>query len=142
MRKIVIPLSVLGFVMVVGIGAFLFSGGPDDGSASPSDLVGSWSGGQGAELTLREDGSLTAVKVPTSFSVEDDTPIKPFTGKGSWKLKEKPRSGDQEIDVALGDVSGPRTGIQLVIAGKGAHDGLYIPVSEDSWKKFTFKKSS
>ncbi|MEU7164573.1 hypothetical protein AB0A70_07985 [Streptomyces morookaense] len=140
MKKIVVPLSVLGFVMVVAIGSFLFSAGSDNGSANASDLVGSWSGSQGAELTLHKDGSLTAVKVPTTFSAEDDTPIKPFTGKGSWKLMEKPRYDDQEIEVSLGDVFGSKIGTQLKVNGKGARDGIYIPISEDSGAKFLFKR--
>ncbi|WP_370419180.1 hypothetical protein AB8O64_12155 [Streptomyces sp. QH1-20] len=140
MKRVGIPLAVICFVLAVGAVALLLLTQGDNGSAKPSELVGSWRGSQGAELTLREDGSLTAVNVPTHFSV-DNEPLKPFTGKGSWDLEEKPELDNQEIDVTLGEVFGSKIGIRLEILGKAARDGLAIPISEDTGKKFTFKRS-
>ncbi|MFF7684755.1 hypothetical protein ACFZB6_01210 [Streptomyces syringium] len=140
MKRVGIPLAVICFVLAVGAVALLLLPQGDNGSAKPSELVGSWRGSQGAELTLRKDGSLTAVNVPTHFSV-DNEPLKPFTGTGSWELEEKPELDNQEIDVTLGEVFGSKIGIRLEILGKAARDGLAIPISEDTGKKFTFKRS-
>ncbi|MEW2579596.1 hypothetical protein [Streptomyces syringium] len=137
MKKAIISLSILCGVLVVGVFLYLL---PPDGSAKPSELVGYWRGSQGAELTLREDGSLTAVEVPTGFS-DDDKPDERFTGKGTWTLEPKPEVGDQEIHLSLGEVFGSKIGIELEIQGKGAKDGLAIPISIDSGTKFTFKRS-
>ncbi|MFD7237051.1 hypothetical protein ACFWAT_17320 [Streptomyces syringium] len=120
--------------------AVLFLPQGDNGSAKPSELVGTWRGSQGASLTLREDGSLVAVNVPTDFPV-DNEPLKPFTGMGSWDLEEKSELYNQEIDVSLGEVFGSKIGIRLEILGKAARDGLAIPISPDTGKKFTFKRS-
>ncbi|WP_116214538.1 hypothetical protein [Streptomyces olivoreticuli] len=141
MKKIVIPIAVLcGAALAVGAAVFLSTAEPY-GSAEPSELVGSWHGSQGAELTLRKDGSLSAVKVPTDFSDSGD-PIKPFTGKGTWELKAKSDFDDQEIDVSLGEVFGSKIGIYLQVKGKGARDGLAIPVSVDTAQRFAFKRDS
>lgn len=137
LKKALISLSILCGVLVVGAFLYLL---PPDGSAKPSELVGSWRGSQGAELTLREDGSLTAVEVPTRFS-DDDKPAKLFTGKGTWTLEPKPEVGDQEIHLLLGEVFGSKIGIELEIQGKGARDGLAHVISIDTGKKFTFKRS-
>ncbi len=141
MKGIVVPLSMLCAVLAVGAAAFFFLFGSEGGSAKPSELVGFWHGSQGAELTLRKDGSLSAVKVPTDFS-DDGDPIKPFTGKGMWELKAKSDFDDQEIDVSLGEVFGSKVGIYLKVKGKGARDGLAIPVSVDSAQRFAFKRDS
>ncbi|MEU5426422.1 hypothetical protein AB0H73_12550 [Streptomyces olivoreticuli] len=141
MKKIIVPLSIICAVLAAGAAAFFFLFGSEGGSAKPSELVGSWHGSQSAELTLRKDGSLTAVNVPTDFS-EADEPIKPFTGKGTWKVGERPKLGDQEIHLSLGEVFGSRTGVQVTIMGEGAQDGLSIRVSADSSRGFTFKRSS
>ncbi|GAA0374137.1 hypothetical protein [Streptomyces blastmyceticus] len=140
MKKIV-TISILGTVLILGAAAFLFLS-PFGGSAKPGELVGSWSGGQGAQLILREDGSLTAVKVPTHFSVVDESPLDPFTGQGTWRLEKKLALDDQQIDVTLDEGDGFTAGIRLKVMGKGDRDGIYIPISEDSPKKFVFKKSA
>ncbi|MFD7237052.1 hypothetical protein ACFWAT_17325 [Streptomyces syringium] len=136
MKKAYISLSIICGVLAVGASLYLL---PPDGSAEPSELVGSWRGSQGAELTLREDGSLTAVVVPTRFS-DDDKPANLFTGKGTWTLEPKPEAGDQQIHLSLGEVFGSKKGVQLEIQGKGARDGLAIPISIDTGAKFTFKR--
>ncbi|MEU1310870.1 hypothetical protein ABZ419_18540 [Streptomyces cinnamoneus] len=140
MKKALVPLSILCGALAVGAAAFLFLL-PPDGSAKPGDLVGSWRSSQGAELILRDDGSLTAVGVPTEFS-DDDEPVEPFTGKGTWSLDPKRGFGDQEVHLSLGEVFGSKSGVQLQIQGKGAKDGLAIPLSMDTGKKFIFKRSS
>ncbi|MFF4529686.1 hypothetical protein ACFY1P_10480 [Streptomyces sp. NPDC001407] len=140
-KRIVVRLSMLGAVLVAGAAVMFFLFGSEGGSAKPSELVGTWHGSQGAELTLREDGSLGAVKVPTDFS-DEGQPIKPFTGKGTWELKAKSDFDDQEIDLTFGEVFGSKIGIYLKVRGKGARDGLAIPVSVDTAQRFTFKKTS
>ncbi|MGA5131377.1 hypothetical protein ACPCTO_16350 [Streptomyces olivoreticuli] len=141
MKKIVARLSMLCVVLAAGAAAFFLFFGSDGGSAEPSELVGSWHGSRGAELILHEDGSLTAVNVPTDFS-EHDEPIKPFTGKGTWNLDKKPKLGDQEISLSLGEVFGSKIGIQVTIMGKGARGGLSFRVSVDSSRGFTFGRPS
>ncbi|MCC2277223.1 hypothetical protein LKL35_17620 [Streptomyces sp. ET3-23] len=139
MKKPLVLLAALCGVLAVGAAGFLFLVRPD-GTAKSSDLVGSWYGSRGAELTLHEDGTLTAVNVPTSFS-EDDEPIEPFTGKGAWRLEDKPEFGNQEIHLSLGEVFGSKIGVQVEIMGKGAQDGISIPISDDAGTRFTFKRS-
>ncbi|GAA0474808.1 hypothetical protein ABZ951_19035 [Streptomyces sp. NPDC046215] len=142
MRKLAIPLSILGLIVAMGTGACSFSAPAEDGSAQPSDFAGSWSGRQGAKVTLGEDGSVVAVELPTAFSVESKKPVKWFTGKGTWELQKKPKLGDQQIDLTLGEVFGSKKWVRLRIKGKGAREGLYIPISEDSAEAFPLKRAS
>ncbi|MCD9140584.1 hypothetical protein [Streptomyces albireticuli] len=142
MRRLAIPLSVLGCMVIVGAGTCSCSAEFEDGSAQPSDLVGSWSGEQGARVTLREDGSVAAVKVPTAFSLESEKPTKWFTGSGTWELEKKPKLGDQQIGLTLGEVFGSKKWVRLRVAGKAAQGGLYVVISEDAAKTFPLKKSS
>ncbi|MFI9311095.1 hypothetical protein [Streptomyces triculaminicus] len=141
MKKI-IPISILcAALALAATGCESLEGG----RATPAKLAGSWSGPGGAELTLREDGSLTAVNFPTEFS--NDNPPRPleprFTGNGQWKLEKKPSFGDdQQIDVALGDMFGSKIGTYLRIDGKGGRRGIYHPLSADTADKFRFKRSS
>ncbi|GHF46011.1 hypothetical protein [Streptomyces morookaense] len=116
----------------------------EGGRATPAELAGSWTGPGAAQLTLREDGSLSAVNFPTDFSVTDDRPLEPrFTGNGQWSLEKKPVSGfDQQIDITLGEVFGSKQGTYMRIDGKGGRDGIYLPISEDSAAKFRFKRSA
>ncbi|UQI45898.1 hypothetical protein M1P56_16795 [Streptomyces sp. HU2014] len=141
MKKIV-PVSLLCAALALGaVGCDL-----SDGYAEPKELLGSWRGGQGAELTFREDGSLTAVKVPTSFadspSNDNVKPLTWFTGKGTWRLEKKTELGNQRIDVILGEVFGSKESIALKIDGKGAKKGIFIRPSEDGSYTFAFKRSS
>ncbi|MEV6675193.1 hypothetical protein [Streptomyces sp. NPDC051162] len=140
MKKIIVPLSMLCAVLAVGAAAFFFLFGAESGSAKPSELVGSWRGSEGAELDLHEDGSLTAAKVPTDFSV-DGKPMRPFTGKGTWELGKKSKFEDQQIDVTLGEVFGSLTGLHMYIKGKGAQGGIAIRISEDTLQEFPFKRA-
>ncbi|MEV4742521.1 hypothetical protein [Streptomyces sp. NPDC049555] len=117
----------------------------EGGRATAAELAGSWSGPGGAELTLREDGSLTAVNFPTRFSPESPPrPLEPrFTGKGEWTLEKKPKSGfDQEIELTLGEVFGSKKGARLRVDGKAGRGGIYEPLSEDTGDRFPFKRSS
>ncbi|GGV32070.1 hypothetical protein GCM10010495_55960 [Kitasatospora herbaricolor] len=139
MKKAILA-SVLGLALALVAAAFLFLN-PFGGSASAEDLIGSWRGDQGAQLILNGDGSLKAVKVPTNFSIEGGAPVDPFTGSGKWSLQKKANLVDQEIEVTLGEADGAKTGIRLRIMGEGAGDGIYIPISEDSPKKFKFTKT-
>ncbi|MFI6689804.1 hypothetical protein [Streptomyces sp. NPDC050485] len=137
--KLIVPLVVVGVVGLI-VAAFCLLN-PFGGSAKCDDLVGSWSGNRGAELTFHKDGTLIAVNVPLRFSFPDDSPTEPFTGKGTWTLAEKPALDDQQIDLALGQDDGATRGLHLRVMGDEGRDGIYIPVSEDSAKKFTFKKT-
>ncbi|MEV5241153.1 hypothetical protein AB0K89_18905 [Streptomyces cinnamoneus] len=134
--------SVVISSLVAMAGVILFFVWEPNGSAKPSELVGSWRGPQGSQLTLREDGSVTAENVPTSFS-DEGKPIDRFTGKGEWSLGAEPKFpkvGDQRIDVTLGETFGSKSGIWLDVKGKGASGGLSIPISYDTGKEFVFKK--
>ncbi|UQI47277.1 hypothetical protein M1P56_24480 [Streptomyces sp. HU2014] len=142
MRKFATRLSVLGCMVIVGAGVCSCSAEFEDGSAQPSDLVGSWSGGQGTKVTLREDGSAAVVEVPTAFSPESEKPTKWFTGNGTWELEKKPKLGDQQIDLTLGEASGSKKWVRLRVMGKAAQGGLYVVISEDAAKTFPLKKSS
>lgn len=142
--KRIVPVSLLCAALALGTTACDLS----EGSAELEELVGSWRGSQGSELALREDGSLTAVKVPTSFSDpfsdvrKKVQPLTWFTGKGTWKLKKKPQLENQEIDVVLGEEFGSKESFQLNIDGKGAKGGLFIRPSEDGAYRYPFKRSS
>ncbi|MBB5119135.1 hypothetical protein AF335_15500 [Streptomyces eurocidicus] len=140
MKKIVILLAAFGALLMAGVAAFLYLYEPD-GSAERSEIVGSWYGSRGARLTFREDGTLTAVGVPAGFS-DDHEPVNPFTGEGTWTLEKKPKLGDQEIHLFLGDAAHSTVGTWMEIRGKGARDGLCMPFNADTVKGFTFKRSS
>lgn len=137
MRKTVLAVAA-GCVLALTIAAFVV-GSPFGGSIRAGDLAGSWNGPHGAQLTFREDGTLTAVDVPTDFSDGDGTPIRHFSGSGSWNLAKKAFLVDQQLDVTLDQADGAKTGVRLRALGDG--EGVYIPLSEDSPKKFTFRKS-
>ncbi|MFJ9448047.1 hypothetical protein ACIRRH_40410 [Kitasatospora sp. NPDC101235] len=139
MKKTVLAVAA-GCVLALAILAFVFLN-PLGGSIKTEELLGSWSGSQGAQLTLHEDGTLSAVNVPTEFADADATAVRQFSGQGSWSLEEKSALADQEIGVTLDGPDGTRTSVRLRVRGDGARDGIYIPVSEDSPKKFVFRKS-
>ncbi|GGY08404.1 hypothetical protein [Streptomyces hiroshimensis] len=133
------PARIVGlaaFGAVAALAALVLLLTPPAGSAEPGELVGSWRAYQGARLTLREDGTLTAVGVPTAFSEDDDErPVKRFTGTGTWHLKRKPRLGHQRIRLTLGET------FEVSIAGQGARDGLFIRPSRDTTTQFRFKRT-
>ncbi|MFE7530800.1 hypothetical protein ACFU7Y_34570 [Kitasatospora sp. NPDC057542] len=139
MKKTVLAVAV-GCVLTLTILAFVFLN-PFGGSIKTEELLGSWTGSQGAQLTLHEDGTLSAVNIPTEFADVDAIAVRQFSGQGSWSLEEKSTLADQQIDVTLDASDGTRTSVRLRVRGDGVRDGIYIPVSEDSPKKFVFRKS-
>lgn len=133
------PARIVGLVAfgtVAALAALVVLLSPPAGSAEPGELVGSWRARQGARLTLREDGTLTAVGVPTAFSEDDDEqPTRRYTGDGTWHLEKKPKLGHQRIRLTLGET------FELSIAGEGARDGLFIRPSRDTTTQFRFKRT-
>ncbi|MEV7189954.1 hypothetical protein [Kitasatospora sp. NPDC093102] len=138
MKKTVLAVAA-GCVLTLAILAFVFLN-PFGGSIKTEELLGSWTGSQGAQLTLHEDGTLSAVNIPTEFADADATVVRQFSGQGSWSLEGKSALADQQIDVTLDASDGTRTSVRLRVRGDGVRDGIYIPVSEDSPKKFVFRK--
>ncbi len=49
---------------------------------------------------------------------------------------------DQEIRVEVGTGPGRRVTIELVVDGRGARDGIHVPVSADSALGIDFRKTS
>ncbi|MEV0374202.1 hypothetical protein AB0I10_31100 [Streptomyces sp. NPDC050636] len=148
MKKVVL-LSVLCVTLALAGGGFLVYRVIDSGfltgaSAERSELIGTWSGPQGARVTLHEDGTAEAVKIPGGFDWSSEKPIGSITGDGTWTLKKKPNAFvDQEITLDL--KTGKKVGAlidDLHVLDKGAQGGIYMPISEDSSNKFIFKKSS
>lgn len=138
MRKI---LSLSALFVSLTLGAVACS--PTGGSASSSDLVGAWSGPREARLTFNDDGSATAVKVPSHFSLDNGAPLDPVTGSGTWALEKKANSlVDQEVTLTIELGSDSSTRIRILIMDKGARGGIYLPVSMDSPKRFVFKKTA
>ncbi|MGK5728377.1 hypothetical protein [Streptomyces sp. URMC 124] len=133
------PARIVGlpaFGAVAALAALIVLLTPPAGSAERGDLVGAWRAQQGARLILREDGTLTAVSVPTAFSEDDDErPTRRFTGNGTWQLEKKPKLGHQRIRLTLGET------YELSIAGEGARDGLFIRPSRDATTQFRFKRT-
>ncbi|MFD7662110.1 hypothetical protein [Streptomyces sp. NPDC059788] len=144
MKKIV-PLAIAASVLALVAGGFLLFAvieGMKSGTAKRSDVVGSWTGSQGAQLTLREDGTATGVKVPARFA-PDGTPTDTLGGSGTWSMPKKESSAaDQEIKVILNTGPGIRAGVEFRANGEGAADGIYLPVSAETAQKFLFKKTS
>ncbi|MET9415216.1 hypothetical protein ABZY03_13745 [Streptomyces klenkii] len=130
----VVGLAAFGAVAALAALVVLLS--PPAGSAERADVIGSWRSREGAELTLREDGTLTAARLPTSFAEDDDERATAwFTGSGTWSLKKKPKLGHQRIRIELGET------YELSIAGERARDGLFIRPSRDTATQFRFKKT-
>lgn len=132
-----VPCAIVALVVWI-----LTTAAPSGGSAKESDLVGTWHGRQGAELTLRADGTLATANFPTSFASDDETPVEFFTGNGTWTLEKKDGGEDQDIKLSLGETAGSKQGAWLRVAGKDAGGGMYVPISVDRPKKFVFSKPS
>ncbi|MFD0169144.1 hypothetical protein ACFVJH_34125 [Streptomyces decoyicus] len=144
--KKVIMISVLCVVLALAGGGFLLYRVIDSGfftgaSAKRSELIGTWSGPRGARVTLHEDGTAEAVKIPGGLVGE--TPVGSITGEGTWTLPKRPTSlADQQITLDL--KTGPKIRAfidDLYVMGKGAKDGIYIQTSEDSPNRLVFKRS-
>ncbi|MGF1431961.1 hypothetical protein [Kitasatospora sp. LaBMicrA B282] len=141
MRKwlaIALGVGVLGLAGLVA--AVFLVPGATGGRARPDQLVGAWSGDQDARLTLRPDGTLDAVALPTDLSVPDHRPVDPFTGAGTWTLEPKHGPADQELRLVLATPQG-RTGLRVLIKGDGADGGIYLPGDEDAGTGFVLHRS-
>ncbi|MEU5189458.1 hypothetical protein AB0G83_20240 [Streptomyces klenkii] len=135
MRSVV---GLAAFGAVAALAALVVLLSPPAGSAERADVIGSWRSREGAELTLREDGTLTAARLPTSFAEDDDERATAwFTGSGTWSLKSKPKLGHQRIRIE--NEAGET--YEVSIAGERARDGLFIKPSGDTATQFRFKKT-
>ncbi|MEU7162447.1 hypothetical protein AB0A98_39435 [Streptomyces chrestomyceticus] len=131
-------LVVLMLAGVVYVSAFV---GWGPGRAEPGDVVGTWTGPRGAQVTLREDGSAAATKVPGGYSGYH--PAHAFSGEGTWTLRKPTNSlAEQEIQVEVGTGAGQRATIELVVDGRGARNGIHVPVSAESALGIDFRKAS
>ncbi len=148
MKKIILA-SVLCVVLALAGGGFLLyraidSGFFTGGSADRSELIGAWSGPQGARITLNEDGTAEGTKIPGGFTWPDETPENLISGNGTWSLRKRPNSFvDQQITVDL--KTGPKIHAvidNLYVVDKGAKGGIYLRISEDSSNQFVLKRSS
>ncbi|CAM5457416.1 hypothetical protein [Streptomyces abikoensis] len=129
-----VGLAAFGAVAVLTALVVLLS--PPAGSAEREDVIGSWRSHQAGALTLRADGTLTAVRLPTAFT-GDEQPTAWFSGKGTWSLERKPKLGHQRIRIE--NEAGET--YEVSIAGKGARDGLFIKPPGDTATQFRFKKT-
>ncbi|MEU2789702.1 hypothetical protein [Streptomyces sp. NPDC007100] len=132
--------AILVLVLAGVVYISLFVGwGP--GRAEPGDVVGTWNGPRGAQVTLREDGSATATKVPGDYSGYN--PVHAFSGKGTWTLRKPKHSlAEQAIELEIGTGTERRATIELVVDGRGARDGIHVPVDADSALGIDFHKGS
>ncbi|MEU7203767.1 hypothetical protein [Streptomyces sp. NPDC045470] len=137
--RVAIAASVVGSVLLP-LGAFGLWVGWEPGRAEPDDVVGTWSGPRGAQVTLGEDGSATATKVPDDYSGYH--PSHTFSGTGTWTLQRPANSAaSQEILVTVATGPGIRATIELVVDGDGARDGIHVPVSAESALGIDFRKT-
>ncbi|MGX1762758.1 hypothetical protein ACWIG5_38695 [Streptomyces lydicus] len=144
MKKVIL-LSVLCVALALAGGGFLLyraidSGAITGGSAERTELIGSWHAPDGAQVTLRKDGTAEGVKIPGHFS-DDERPQNPITGEGKWTLGKRRTFVDQEITVVLNTGPGKRSTIEFRIVDKGARGGIYRPISVESSSVFVFTKS-
>ncbi|GCD38835.1 hypothetical protein OEIGOIKO_06654 [Streptomyces chrestomyceticus JCM 4735] len=138
--RVAIAASVVGGVLVtLGVIYLWIAWGP--GRAEPGDVVGTWSGPRGAQVTLRADGSATATKLPGGYSGYH--PAHTFSGTGTWTLPKAPNSAaEQTIRVEVVTGPGESATVELVIDGDGARDGIHVPVSADSALGIDFGRTS
>ncbi|KOT60729.1 MULTISPECIES: hypothetical protein [Streptomyces] len=139
--RVAIAASVVVIVlMLAGVVYISLFVGWTPGRAEPGDVVGTWTGPHGAQVTLRKDGSATASKVPSDPG--DHTPDDTFGGEGTWKLGRATNSlAEQDIQVEVGTGPGKIMTFELVVDGDGARDGLHIPVSADSALGIDFRRT-
>ncbi|GCD46967.1 hypothetical protein [Streptomyces paromomycinus] len=138
--RVAVAASVVGSVLVpLGVLYLYIGWGP--GRAEPGDLVGTWSGPRGAQVTLREDGSATATEVPGGYSGYH--PVHTFSGTGTWTLPKAPNSAAEQV-IRVEVVTGPGESatVELLIDGDGARDGIHVPVSAESALGIDFRKTA
>ncbi|MGW7551424.1 hypothetical protein [Streptomyces rimosus] len=111
--------------------------------AERSDFVGSWAGPGGAQLTVREDGTATGVKVPSGFDGSASAVTDTASGSGTWTMGKRHTSlANQEILVKLQTGPKEKTTLEVGAYGQGAKHGLYLSVSADTEEMFVLKKTS
>lgn len=131
---------VFGLLNAFGLVYLFVEWGP--GSAERGDLVGTWTGPRGARVTLREDGTAIATKVPTAYSGYDYGPADTISGTGTWSLPRRPDIFvDQTVEVTVGTGRGQRE-TSLEVDGPGARHGMHVPVDVESALGIDFHKVS
>ena len=107
-----------------------------------SDLVGTWTNPDGANLILKADGTFSAQALPAQVFLMHDSIDAPITGRGQWKLQERNLlwHGDMGIvTLAFDEMPGypPQMGIQVIVSGEGS---LYQWEGEEGGARYEFIK--
>ncbi|WP_030668430.1 hypothetical protein [Streptomyces rimosus] len=139
--QLAIAASVLALV-VGGVLMFFLIRDSEPFKAERGDFVGSWAGPGGARLTVREDGSVTGEKVPSSFDGSASAVTGTASGSGTWSMGKRHTSlANQMIKVTLRTGPAEKTTLEVGAYGQGAKKGLYLSVSADTEEKFVLKKA-
>ncbi len=111
---------------------------------SASEIQGTWSGRNGAELDFFSNGDLVLKDIPENYFLLDGSQ-KPVSGRGSWRLMQKPGSSalmrganwwDVEISISSfdGHPGGARTPIHY--AGDNQRNVLFFWKDEEGGDRF------
>ncbi|MFH9422281.1 hypothetical protein [Streptomyces sp. NPDC017529] len=137
-RVAIVVSLVVGLLNVFGLIYLFVEWGP--GSAEPRDIVGTWTGPRGAQVTLREDGTAIATNMPTAYSGYDYRST--ISGTGTWSLPRRPDIFvDQAVKITIPAGRGERE-TELEVDGPGARHGMHVPVDVESALGIDFHKAS
>ena len=130
--KRLMPLCALSLTMFMG------------GCAKPPEaqnLVGEWTGPDGAQVTLQGNNTFTARGLP--FRIFDN-PVQsgaPISGSGEWKVAGSRVSG-WEVQLAFREEAGvpSRRGVRINVSCDDDSYGLFQWVDEEGGSRYTFTR--
>ncbi|MER5888641.1 hypothetical protein ABT160_32855 [Streptomyces sp. NPDC001941] len=132
-------LLIIGAALVcavtVGTWWVIGSGVLSSGTITPAQLQGKWVGAGGASLDFTADGKFCAEKFPVQQDLKDRV-----TTCGTWELPPAGNGADQSVDLYFDKPSLAMTS-QLMAAGEGGKDGLYVSWNPDDLsQRFDLKR--